>query len=133
MMRFQSAAPWSCHQIAASVSSAVRVVLVSEPTLFTSLKSVAYSALVTGFGPSLRNWDGLSMRNGRTSPTHGAGSTAKVGAARRHSPGPDPKTNVNGPPRPWWGRGAPLGAGCPPPPAPPPALAPGGPPGGART
>src|SRR5689334_22162034 len=42
------------HQRAASVWSAVRVVLVREPTDLTSLKSSAYAALVSGFGPSER-------------------------------------------------------------------------------
>ena len=39
--RFHSAGPWSCQKIAASVWSAVRVVLASEPSCLTSLKSSA--------------------------------------------------------------------------------------------
>ena len=41
MIRFQSEGAWSCQKIAASVSSAVRVALVSEPSSLTSLKSSA--------------------------------------------------------------------------------------------
>ena len=40
-IRFQSAIAWSCQKIAASVWSGVRVVLVSEPSSLTSLKSSA--------------------------------------------------------------------------------------------
>ena len=59
------------------VWSAVRIVLVVvplPPSDLISLKSVAYAVLVSASGPSLRNCDELSIRNGFTPPTHGVGS-----------------------------------------------------------
>src|SRR5262249_57147852 len=86
-IRFHSAIAWSCHQIAASVWSGVRVMLVREPTSLISLKSSAYASLVSGFGPSVRNMVALGKKKGRTFPTHGAGSFAKFGGVRRQMPG----------------------------------------------
>ena len=85
--RLKSAWAWSCQKIAASVWSGVRVVLVSEPSSLTSLKSSAYSALVSAFGPSVRSISALGTMNGRTLPTHGAGSFAKFGGVGRQMPG----------------------------------------------
>ena len=83
-----------------AVSSAVRVVLFSDPSSFTSAKSSAYAALVSAFGPSERNCDGLSIRNGFRLPTHGSGSSApRTGGAHptgRQSPASVPMSNVNG-------------------------------------
>src|SRR6266498_368183 len=89
--------PFPCHQIAASVWSGVRAVLLIEPSSLTSLKSSAYAWLVSAFGPSERTISALGSRNGRTSPTHGAGSCAKNGIVGRHTPGTVP-TSVPGPP-----------------------------------
>src|SRR5918912_1430777 len=76
-----------CQKIAAIVWSAVRRVLVSEPSDLTSLKSSAYAALVSAFGPSDRSISALGMRNGLTFATHGVGSTPNAGGDLRHSPG----------------------------------------------
>src|SRR5947199_7847221 len=84
---FQSAIAWSCQKIAASVWSAVRLVLVSEPSSLTSLKSSAYSTLVRAFGPSVRSISALGMMNGSTFPTHAAGSFRKFGGVGRQIPG----------------------------------------------
>src|SRR5438552_14762752 len=84
---FQSAIAWSCQKIAASVWSGVRLVLVSEPSSLTSLKSSAYSALVRAFGPSVRSISALGTINGRTLPTHAAGSFRKLGGVGRQGPG----------------------------------------------
>ena len=86
-IRFQSAIAWSCQKIAASVWSGVRVMLVSEPTSLISLKSSAYSALVSAFGPSVRSISTFGTMNGRTFPTHGAGSFSKFGGVGRQIPG----------------------------------------------
>src|SRR5205823_10541699 len=84
---FQSAIAWSCQKIAASVWSAVRLVLVSEPSSLTSLKSSAYWTLVRAFGPSVRSISALGMMNGSTFPTHAAGSFRKFGGVGRQIPG----------------------------------------------
>ena len=86
-IRFQSAIAWSCQKMAASVWSGVRVILVSEPTSLISLKSSAYSVLVSAFGPFVRSISTLGTMNGRTLPTHGAGSFAKFGGVGRQTPG----------------------------------------------
>ena len=86
-IRFQSAIAWSCQKIAASVWSAVRVMLVSEPSSLTSLKSSAYSGLVSALGPSVRSISALGTMNGRTFPTHAAGSVAKFGGVGCQIPG----------------------------------------------
>src|SRR2546423_11330709 len=78
---------WSCQKIAASVWSAVRLVLASEPSSLTSLKSSAYSALVRSFGPSVRSISALGTMNGSTFPTHAAGSLRKFGGVGRQIPG----------------------------------------------
>src|SRR5688572_25934103 len=73
----------SCHQIAAWVWSAVRVVLLTAPMALTSLKSRAYWALVSAGGPDVRNIDTLGSRNGLRVPTQ-APSLALVGGVGRH-------------------------------------------------
>src|SRR5215813_9541749 len=59
----------------------------SEPSSLTSLKSSAYSALVRAFGPSVRSISVLGTINGRTFPTHAAGSFRKFGGVGRQIPG----------------------------------------------
>src|ERR1043166_7327256 len=73
--------------MAASVWSGVRVMLVSEPSSLTSLKSSAYSVLVSALGPSVRNISAFRTMNGRTFPTHAAGSVRKLGGVGRQIPG----------------------------------------------
>jgi hypothetical protein len=51
-----------------SVCSAVRVVLVAEPRLCTSLIAAAYASLVSAGGGAGRNWLALSSTNGATCP-----------------------------------------------------------------
>jgi hypothetical protein len=121
--RFHSAGPWSCQKIAASVWSAVRVVLEIEPSRLTSLKSSAYASLVSGFGGSESSIATSGTRNGRTFATHGAGSSPNPGGDGRHSPGPEPNTNVNDPPRPSFARAASIAAAAASPAAIPPASA----------
>ena len=57
------------------------------PRSLTSLYSVVYSALSSGFGPAVRNCDELSIRNGSTLATQANGSLISSGGAGRHSPG----------------------------------------------
>src|SRR5205809_4392642 len=78
--------------------------LVSEPSSLTSLKSSAYSALVSALGPSVRSISALGTRNGRTFPTHGAGSFAKFGGVGRQTPGATGYGVGDGPPRPSFSR-----------------------------
>src|SRR5258705_3415365 len=73
----------SCHQIAACVWSAVRIVLFAAPIALTSLKSRAYWSLVSAGGPDERNIDTLGMKNGLRLPTQ-APSLALVGGVGRH-------------------------------------------------
>jgi len=96
---FQNA-PFACHQTAASVWSAVRVVLVTEPICLTSLKSLAYAPLVSAFGPSVRSISALGTMNGVTPPIHAAGSGAKFGGVGRQTPGPAGRRTGDDPPRP---------------------------------
>src|SRR5260370_8414525 len=56
------------QNFAATVSSAVRVVLVFWPRLLTSFSAVAYAAEVTAGGASGRNCDALSRTNAFTFP-----------------------------------------------------------------
>src|SRR5262249_27550217 len=85
-IRLNSAGAWSSQKIAASVWSGVRVMLVSEPSSLTSLKSSAYSALVSALGPSVRSISTFGTMNGSTFPTHAAGSFKKFGGVGRQSP-----------------------------------------------
>ena len=62
--------------------------LVFEPISLTSLKSFAYAALVSAFGPSVRSISALGTTNGSTLPTQGAASGAKFGGVGRQTPGP---------------------------------------------
>jgi ribosomal protein S30 len=80
--------------------SAVRVVLVREPTLLTSSKSRVYALLVSLSGPSERNCEASSSRNGRTSLTHAFGSLPKAGRTGFQTPGPEPTAKRNAPKRP---------------------------------
>ena len=60
----------------------MRVVLVAEPRLFTSLSAEAYSGLVSAGGGAGRNWPPLSSTNGETFPQllkTGAGKFGGVG------------------------------------------------------
>src|ERR1044072_888409 len=90
--------------MAASVWSGVRVVLVSEPISFISLKSSAYASLASAFGPSVRSIVALGTRDGRTFPTHGAGSFAKFGGVGRQMPGAGGYSVGGGPKRPSFSR-----------------------------
>ena len=47
---------------------------------------------MSAFGPSVRSISALGTRNGRTLPTHGAGSSPKLGGVGRQAPGVVPKT-----------------------------------------
>jgi hypothetical protein len=85
------------------VCSGVRTVLLTEPRAFTSLKSAAQAALVSARGPAVRNCDELCIRNGRTVPTHGVGSSIFVpsGFKSGHQcPGAVFGTHCDGPKRP---------------------------------
>ena len=53
---------------------------------------------MSAFGPSEMNQRAAGIRNGRTSPTHHAGSTAVSGGETRHSPGSVPCGNGYGVP-----------------------------------
>jgi hypothetical protein len=127
-MRFQIAGPLSCQKIAAAVSSAVRLVLVSAPSSLISLKSLAYASLESALGPSVRSISTSGTRNGCTLPTHGAGSRATVpagpcGGPSRQSPASVPSTTVNDPNRPSFARAASMAAAVASPTAMPPAFA----------
>src|SRR5882724_5177036 len=80
--------------------------LVSEPSSLTSLKSSAYSALVSTFGPSVRSIPALGTRNGSTFPIQGAGSFAKLGGVGRQMPGAGGYSGGGGPKRPSFSRAA---------------------------
>ena len=125
-IRFQSAIAWSCQKIAASVWSGVRVMLVSEPSSLISLKSSAYSSLVSAFGPSVRSISALGTMNGRTFPTHGAGSFAKFGGVGRQMPGAGGYSAGGGPKRPSFIRAVSIAAAVASPIAIPAAFDPGG-------
>src|SRR3978361_1061324 len=56
------------QNLPATVSSAVRVVLVSRPRLRTSSSAVAHGALLTGGGAAGRNCCPLLSTNGATDP-----------------------------------------------------------------
>src|SRR5438132_2925194 len=125
-IRFQSAIAWSFQKIAASVWSAVRVALVSEPSSLTSLKSSVYAALVSAFGPSVRSISALGTRNGRTFPTHGAGSFRKLGGVGRQMPGACGYGVGEGPKRPSFSRAVSIALAVASPMVTPAALDPGG-------
>src|SRR5436190_7564235 len=63
-----------------SVCSGVRVVLIREPTAFTSLKSAAHVSLVRPGGGSTRNCELLFMLNGVTLAIHGTRPGANDGS-----------------------------------------------------
>src|SRR6188508_433758 len=107
--RFQSATGGACQKIAAVVWSAVRVVLLSAPIVFTSSKSFVYRALMSGLGPFERNCDGLSITNGFRFPTHASGSVA-VELSGRHRPGSALRSTVNGARYPSFVRSASIAA-----------------------
>src|SRR3990170_1313164 len=86
----------SCHHRAASVWSAVRVVLLTAPMAFTSLYSRAYCALVSAGGPEVVKEELRGIRNGLTSMVH-APSEPNVGGVGRHWPGVVPTFQVRGP------------------------------------
>ena|ERR1044071_6635983 len=60
--------------------------LVSEPSSLTSLKSSAYSVLVSALGLSVRSISAFGTMNGSTSPT-AEGLVAKLGDVARQMPG----------------------------------------------
>jgi hypothetical protein len=68
-------------------------VLSIAPSSFTSSKSFAYAPLVSAFGPSDLNCEGLSMRKGFSLPTQASGSTA-VGVTGRQLPAPGAITRL---------------------------------------
>src|SRR5579859_275805 len=70
-----------------TVWSAVRVVLVAEPRLCTSLSAAAYSGLVKAGGGPGRNWLPLSRTNGVTCPQVVKTAAGKFGGVGRKSPG----------------------------------------------
>src|SRR5262245_22012065 len=91
------------------VCSGVRTVLFTEPSALTSLKSSAHAALVSACGPSVRNCEELRIRNGRTPPTHGVGSSIGVPSglcSGCQCPGSELGTHCDGPNRPSFCREA---------------------------
>jgi hypothetical protein len=86
------------------VCSGVRTRLFAAPSAFTSLKSLAYSGLVSDLGPAVRNCDELCMRKGFTPPTQGVGSRmgCPVAGLMRgcQCPGAEFGTHCDGPNRP---------------------------------
>jgi hypothetical protein len=78
-------------------------VLFTEPSALTSLKSSAHAALLSAWGPSVRNCEELCIRNGRTPPTHGVGSSICVPSGFNSGcqcPGSELGTHGDGPKRP---------------------------------
>src|SRR5919109_3216521 len=78
---------------AASVWSAVRSELESDPIVLTSLNSAAYSALASGWGPRELNSDALGIKSGVTCPSHALGSLMSIGGVGRHWPASVPTGN----------------------------------------
>ena len=78
----------------------MRVVLSAAPIVLTSSNSLAYLALVSGFGGRPRNFEASPIRNGLTSLSHAPGSLMKSGTSGRHAPTADPAVNRKGPKRP---------------------------------
>src|SRR5215207_3109853 len=106
---FQVATGVLCQKSAMCVCSGVRAVLLTEPSAFTSLKSAAHATLVSAGGPALRNCDELCIRNGRTFPTHGVGSSMGVPSGFKSGcqcPGAAFGTHGDGPKRPSFSRAA---------------------------
>src|SRR5215510_10267531 len=73
---FQLLSGWVCHQRAMYVCSVERSasVAVAEPLIFTSLNSLAQSALPRAKGAAERNCEELVIRNGFTAPIQPVGS-----------------------------------------------------------
>ncbi len=65
----------------------------------------------------------LGTRNGSTFASQAVGSTTNAGGVGRHSPGREPITTSNGPPRPSFARAASIAAAAASPAAIPPAFA----------
>ncbi len=99
-VRFQVTAGFSAQYCAARVCSGVRTLSVAEPSVLTSSNSRAYFRLVSGSGPSDRNWDELGMKNGSTSLSQPFGSFTNIGSTGRHTPGPVPEGKPGAPNRP---------------------------------
>ena len=99
----------------------------SAPPMALSTSSATITAapdagLVSGLGGSERIIAALGTRNGRTLPTHGAGSRANVGGVGRHAPGSEPMGKSNGAFRPSFARAASIAAAAALPAAMPPSL-----------
>src|SRR6266536_2111431 len=84
--------------------------LMSEPCSLTSLKSSAYWALVSAFGPSVRSISALGTINGSTFPNHDEGSDAKFGGVGRQMPGAGGYSVGGGPKRPSFARASSIAA-----------------------
>ena len=84
--RFQKVSAVPCQNRAAIVWSAVRVVLFVSARLFTSLKSVAYCALVKLGGPGGRKLDGLGITHGVVTAREGLKPLANAGGVGLHLP-----------------------------------------------
>src|SRR4051812_37283902 len=99
-----------CHHRAMYVWVAVRTVLFTAPSAFTSLNSLAHLALEGSGGPGVRNCEGDFSVNGFTAPTHGVGSRMGcpvVGFVCGHQcPGAVLGTHYEGPNRPSSSRAA---------------------------
>ena len=74
----------------------MRVVLVAEPRLSTSLIAAAYASLVSAGGGAGRNWSPRSSTNGVTRRQVVKTGVGKFGGVGRYSPGFVPATNACG-------------------------------------
>ena len=81
---------------------------------------------MSAFGPSVRSISALGTMNGRTFPTHGAGSFAKFGGVGRQMPGAGGYSAGGGPKRPSFIRAVSIAAAVASPIAIPAAFDPGG-------
>ena len=102
-----------CHHLATYVCWSVRVEPVALPRALTSLNSVAHCALSSAGGGAERNCEELWMRNGRTSPAHGVGSSSGAPVGPRSGcqcPGAELGTHADGPNRPSPSRASSIAA-----------------------
>ena len=98
-----------CQKIAASVWSAVRFVLWSEPSCLTSLKSLRVGGAGQRVGAVGAEISTLGTRNGLRCRPRGPGSCVKSGGVGRESPGVRAVTTVT-PDRPSSARAASIAA-----------------------